>query len=131
MIEVGPVYNDSLTFDWDSDPREFNVNQDQAQNSGKGLIILDQLTNTPIVALSADQSPSLQTSALDVDLPAMTSSFNAFTTAQYSQSEATVTLTSSPDSSGTISNTSETLPAFTIAYDVRSTWWEYPLLLFG
>lgn len=123
VIEVGPVYNDSLTFDWDSDPREFNVNQDQTQNSGKGLIILDQLTNTPIVALSADQSPSLQTSALDIDLPAMTSSFDAFTTAQYSQSEATVTLTASPDSSGTISGTSETLPAFTIAYDIRSTWW--------
>ena len=124
VVEVTPVYSNDLTFNWDSDPRDFNINQDQAQDSGKALIIVDQLTNQPIIAMSEDLSPSrVDSLSAAVPAPAMTSSFSAFTTSTFSQSTSQLTFTASPDSSGAISSTSETLPSFTIAYDIRSTWW--------
>ena len=123
-IDAVPVYDNSLTFNWDSDPRDFDTSQDEAQVSGQSLIIVNQLTNQPIIAMSEDLSPSRGASlSTDVETPVTTSAFDAFTTSSFSQSTSALTLTASPDSSGTISGTSETLPAFTIAYDMRSTWW--------
>lgn len=124
VIEVSPVYSNDLTFNLNSDPRNFGDNQDEWQVSGQSLIIVNQLTNQPIIALSEDLSPANGVSLLsDIVTPVTTTSFNAFTTSEFSQSTSTLTLTDSPDSSGTISGTSETLPAFTVAYDIRSTWW--------
>lgn len=126
-IEVTPVYNNELTFDWSSDPRDFSVSQDKADKSGEALLIVNQLTNTPIVAIAEDLEPAQNSSAslnTAIELPLLTSSFSAFTPGEFNQQTGAVSISaSSASSSGTITNTAETLPAFTVAYDVRSDFW--------
>jgi hypothetical protein len=125
LINAVPVYDDSLTFNFDSDPRDFDVNQDNFETSGAGLIITNQLTNQPIVALAESYSPAYQNGALTAAVPVAvtSSSFNAFMLSTFSQQTTQLTLTDSDDSTGTITNTTETLPAFTIAYDIRENYW--------
>jgi len=125
VINSVPVYDDSLTFNFESDPRDFDVNQDDFDTSGAGLIITNQLTNQPIVALAESYSPAYQNGALTAAVPVAVanSSFNAFMLSTFSQSTAQLTLTDSAESTGVISKTTETLPAFTIAYDIRENFW--------
>lgn len=126
-IEVTPVYNNELTFNWSSDPRDFAASQDKTNKSGEALLIVDQLTNTPIVAVAEDLEPAQSNSAslnTAIELPLLTSSFSAFTPGEFNQQTGAISIsTSSASSSGTITNTAETLPSFTVAYDVRSTFW--------
>jgi hypothetical protein len=125
VIDALPVYDDSLTFNWDSDPRDFEVSQDDYEGSGAGLIIIDQLTNQPIVALAESYSPAYQNGALTSDIPVVvtSSSFDAFMPSSFSQETTETTLEDTVDSTGTLSGTAATLPAFTIAYDIRGNYW--------
>ena len=126
-IIATPVYNNELTFDWSSDPRTYEINQDKTEKSGEAAIIINQLTNTPIVAIAEDLEPSSSSTSVlktDIELPLMTTSYDSFTPGGFNQKTGEVTITGGgADSSGTITNTAETLPAFTIAYDVRSNFW--------
>jgi len=125
LINAVPVYDDSLTFNFESDPRDFDVNQDNFGTSGAGLIITNQLTNQPIVALAESYSPAYQNGALTAAVPVAvtSSSFDAFMLSTFSQQTTQLTLTDSAESTGTITDTVETLPAFTIAYDIRENFW--------
>lgn len=125
VINSVPVYDDSLTFNFESDPRDFDVNQDDFDTSGAGLIITNQLTNQPIVALAESYSPAYQNGALTAAVPVAVanSSFNAFMLSTFSQQTTQLTLTDTAESTGVISQTTETLPAFTIAYDIRENFW--------
>lgn len=125
VINSVPVYDDSLTFNFESDPRDFDVNQDDFDTSGAGLIITNQLTNQPIVALAESYSPAYQNGALTAAVPVAVanSSFNAFMLSTFSQQTTQLTLTDTAESTGVISETTETLPAFTIAYDIRENFW--------
>lgn len=125
VINAVPVYDDSLTFNFESDPRDFDINQDTFGTSGAGLIITDQLTNQPIIALAESYSPAYQDGALTSAIPVAvtSSSFDAFMLSTFSQQTTQLTLTNSAESTGTITNTVETLPAFTIAYDIRGNYW--------
>jgi hypothetical protein len=117
-------YNNTLTFSWNSEPRNYEDDQDTWNTSGQSIVIVDQLTNSPWVSFTEDLSPSQsETVQGAIYVPITTSSFTAFGTGSYSQSTSELSITESPDSTVTISNSSETLGAFTIAYDVRSTWW--------
>lgn len=125
LVNPTPVYDDSLTLSFDSDPRNFEDDQDEFNTSGSGLLIIDQQTNLPIVAISESLSPAYQNGALTSAVPitVTSSSFNSFVPATFSQSTTNLTLTSTQQSTGTITNTIETLPAFTIAYDIRANYW--------
>ena len=125
LLNPTPVYDDSLTLSFDSDPRNFDDDQDEFNTSGSGLLIIDQQTNLPIVAISESLSPAYQNGALTSAVPitVTSSSFNSFVPATFSQNTANLTLASTAQSTGTITNTIETLPSFTIAYDIRANYW--------
>ena len=125
LINPTPVYDDSLTLSFDSDPRDFNTNQDLFNTSGSGLLITDQQTNLPIVAISQSLSPTYQDGALTSAVPitVTSSSFNSFVPATFSQNTASLTLANTAQSTGTITNTTQTLPSFAIAYDIRANYW--------
>lgn len=124
-INALPVYDDSLTFNWDSDPRDYEVSQDDYEYSGAGLVIVDQLTNQPIIAMAESYSPAYQNGALTSNVPIVmtTSSFNAFTPSLFNQQSTALTPDDSAQSTATIASTVVTLPAFTIAYDIRGNYW--------
>jgi len=125
LINPTPVYDDSLTLSFDSDPRDFNTNQDLFNTSGSGLLITDQQTNLPIVAISQSLAPTYQDGSLTSAVPitVTSSSFNSFVPATFSQNTASLTLANTAQSTGTITNTVETLPSFAIAYDIRANYW--------
>ena len=125
LINPTPVYDDSLTLSFDSDPRDFNTNQDLFNTSGSGLLITDQQTNLPIVAISQSLAPTYQDGSLTSAVPitVTSSSFNSFVPATFSQNTASLTLANTAQSTGTITNTIETLPSFAIAYDIRANYW--------
>jgi hypothetical protein len=125
LINPIPVYDDSLTLNFDSDPRTFNVSQDEFNTSGSALLITDQQTNLPIVAIAESLSPAYQNGALTSAVPVTvtSSSFNSFIPATFSQNTTNLTLTNTAQSTGTITNTIETLPSFAIAYDIRANYW--------
>ena len=125
LINPTPVYDDSLTLSFDSDPRDFNTNQDLFNTSGSGLLITDQQTNLPIVAISQSFSPTYQAGALNSAIPVTvtSSSFNSFIPATFDQNTGTLMLGNTAQSTGTITNTIETLPSFCIAYDIRANYW--------
>ena len=125
LLNPTPVYDDSLTLSFDSDPRNFEDDQDEFNTSGSGLLIIDQQTNLPIVAISESLSPAYQNGALTSAVPitVTSSSFNSFVPATFSQNTANLTLASTAQSTGTITNTIETLPSFCIAYDIRANYW--------
>jgi hypothetical protein len=124
-INTTPVYDDSLTFNWDSDPRDYEVSQDDYEYSGAGLVIVDQLTNQPVVAMAESYSPAYQNGTLTSNVPVVmtTSSFNAFTPSLFNQQSTALTPDDSAQSTATIASTSLTLPGFTIAYDIRGNYW--------
>ena len=125
LINPTPVYDDSLTLFWDTDPRTFNCSQDEFNTSGSGLLITDQQTNLPIVAISQSFSPTYQAGALNSAIPVTvtSSSFNSFIPATFDQNTGTLMLGNTAQSTGTITNTIETLPSFCIAYDIRANYW--------
>lgn len=125
LLNPTPVYDDSLTLSFDSDPRNFEDDQDEFNTSGSGLLIIDQQTNLPIVAISESLSPAYQNGALTSAVPitVTSSSFNSFVPATFSQNTTNLTLASTAQSTGTITNTIETLPSFCIAYDIRANYW--------
>lgn len=123
IINVSAVYDDSLTFDFNSDSRQWQCAEDDWEDSGKGLLLIDQLTNNPIVGLAEDQSPSVTGVLQNIPILMTSSAYQAYHTAVYSQLTEEVTPDSNGQSTFTITNTSETLNAFTIAYDVRSNYW--------
>ena len=125
LINPIPVYDDSLTLSFDSDPRDFNTNQDLFNTSGSGLLITDQQTNLPIVAISQSLAPTYQDGSLTSAVPitVTSSSFNSFVPATFSQNTSSLTLANTAQSTGTITNTVETLPSFAIAYDIRANYW--------
>lgn len=125
LINPIPVYDDSLTLSFDSDPRTFNVSQDEFNTSGSALLITDQQTNLPIVAIAESLSPAYQNGALTSAVPVTvtSSSFNSFVPATFSQNTTNLTLTNTAQATGTITNTIETLPSFAIAYDIRANYW--------
>jgi hypothetical protein len=125
VIDATPVYDDSLTFNFESDPRDFDVNQDEFDTSGAGLLIIDQLTNTPIIAMAESYSPAYQNGSLNTAVPVTvtSSSFDAFMPGLFNQESTESTLDDSLESTGTITNTTQTLPGFTIAYDIRGNYW--------
>ena len=125
VINATPVYDDTLTFNWDSDPRNFVVSQDLYSESGAGLLIIDQLTNTPTVAMAENFSPAYQNGTLNSAVPVTvtSSSFDAFMPSTFSQDTTETTLDDTLQSTGTITNTAQTLPGFAIAYDIRGNYW--------
>lgn len=125
LLNSTPVYDDSLTLSFDSDPRNFDDDQDEFNTSGSGLLIIDQQTNLPIVAISETLSPAYQNGALTSAVPitVTSSALNSFVPATFSQETASLTLTSTQQSTAAITNTIETLPAFAIAYDIRANYW--------
>ena len=125
LINPTPVYDDSLTLFWDTDPRTFNCSQDEFNTSGSGLLITDQQTNLPIVAISQSLAPTYQDGSLTSAVPitVTSSSFNSFVPATFSQNTASLTLANTAQSTGTITNTVQTLPSFAIAYDIRANYW--------
>ena len=125
IINVSPVYDDSLTFFWNTDVRNWECSLDDWDTSGSGLILIDQLTSNPIVGLSENYSPSLSTS-LNTAIPVvMTSSqYTAFYPAEFNQLTGVVTpRVTSPLGDIIIDNTLETLEAFTIAYNLWDKFW--------
>jgi hypothetical protein len=123
IINVSAVYDNSLTFDFNSDSRQWECAEDDWDDSGKGLLLIDQLTNNPIVGLAEDQSPTVTGVLQSIPILMTSSAYQAFHTAVYSQLTEEVTPDANGQSTFTITNTSETLNKFTIAYDVRSNYW--------
>jgi hypothetical protein len=123
IINVNAVYDNSLTFDFNTDARNWNCAEDNWENSGKGLLLIDQLTNNPIVGISEDMSPTVTGTLQNIPILMTSSGYQAYHTAVYSQLTQEITPDANGQSTFTITSTSETLPEFTIAYDVRSNYW--------
>ena len=123
IINVNAVYDNSLTFDFNTDARKWNCAEDNWEDSGKGLLLIDQLTNNPIVGISEDMSPTITGTLQSIPILMTSSGYQAYHTAVYSQLTQEITPDANAQSTFTITNTIETLSEFTIAYDVRSNYW--------
>ena len=123
VINVSAVYDDSLTPDFDSDSMNWECVETNWEDSGKGILLIDQLTNNPIVGLAEDQSPNVTGITQNIPVLITSSAYQAFHTGVYSQSTEEVTPDANASSVFTITGTSKTLPEFTIAYDIRSDYW--------
>ena len=123
IINVSAVYDDALTFDWDTYAVNWECAEQNWEDAGKGLLLIDTLTNNPIIGLAEDQSPSVTGVTGAIKILITSSAYQAYHTGRYNQSTEEVTADSAGQSTFTIANTSETLPAFTIAYDVKSDYW--------
>jgi len=123
VINVSAVYDDSLTPDFDSDSMNWECVETNWEDSGKGILLIDQLTNNPIVGLAEDQSPNVTGITQNIPVLITSSAYQAFHTGVYSQSTEEVTPDANASSVFTITGTSKTLPEFTIAYDVRGDYW--------
>ena len=124
ILNVTAVYDNSLTFNFNTDPRDWTCAEDNWEDAGNGVLLIDQLTNNAIVGLAEDLSPTV-TGVLNTAIPIVmtTSAYNAFHTATYNQLTEEITPDPAGQSTFTISNTAETLPEFTIAYDIKSSYW--------
>ena len=124
IINVSAVYDDSLTLDFNTDPRDWNCADENWEDAGNGLLLIDQLTNNPIVGIAQDFSPSVTgTLNTGINILITSSKYEAFHPGRYNQLTGVITPGTSSQSTFAISNTSETLEAFTIAYEVRSNYW--------
>ena len=124
IINVTAVYDNSLTFDFNNDTRKWECSEENWEDSGKAMVLIDQLTNNPIVGISEDLSPVVTGANANIPTLMTSSAYQAFHTGVYSQSTEEITPnTGLSGSSFTIATPSETLPSFTIAYDVRSNFW--------
>jgi hypothetical protein len=123
FINVSAVYDNSLTFDWNTYAVLWECAEQNWEDAGKGLLLIDNLTNNPIVGMSADQSPSITGTTAGIPILITSSAYQAYHTGRYDQVTGVVTPDSAGQSTLTINNTSETLGEFTIAYDVKSDYW--------
>lgn len=123
FINVSAVYDNSLTFDWNTYAVLWQCAEQNWEDAGKGLLLIDNLTNNPIVGMSADQSPSITGTTAGIPILITSSAYQAYHTGRYDQVTGVVTPDSAGQSTLTINNTSETLGEFTIAYDVKSDYW--------
>lgn len=123
IINVNAVYDNSLTFDWNTDARNWECAEEDWEDAGKGLLLIDQLTNNPVIGLSEDMSPTVTGFLQNVPILITSSAYQAFHTGVYSQLTQEITPDASGQSVFTITGTESTLGSFTIAYDVKSNYW--------
>ena len=83
---MSAVYDDSLTLDFNTDPRDWNCADENWEDAGNGLLLIDQLTNNPIVGIAQDFSPSV-TGTLNtaINIPITSSKYEAFHPGRYNQ----------------------------------------------
>lgn len=125
IINVTPIYDDSLTFFFNTEVRQWECDFDTWDTAGSGLLLIDQLTSNPIVGISENYSPS-QSTSLTTDIPVVmtTSQYTAFYPCTFNQLTGVIEFRATePTGSITVSDTSETLPAFTIAYNLWDKFW--------
>lgn len=132
-IVATPVYDNDSTFYWNTEPREYEVCQDEWQDSGKGVLLIDTLTATQSIYLSEDLSPSIlprsasetvATLLLNIPIVLCTTAYNAFSHGTYNQATEEITpVNLGYDSTTTIGAEVETLGDFNIAYDTRKPQW--------
>ena len=124
IINVSAVYDNSLTLNFNTDPRDWNCADENWEDAGNGLLLIDQLTNSAIVGIAEDFSPSVTgTLNTGINILITSSKYEAFHPGRYNQLTGVITPGTSSQSTFSISNTSETLEPFTIAYEVRSNYW--------
>jgi hypothetical protein len=123
IINVSAIYDNTLTLYFNSDPRNWECAEDDWDDSGKGLLLIDQLTNNAIVGISEDMDPMVTGIVQNVPILMTSSAYEAFHTGVYSQSKQEVAADPDAQSTFIITSTSETLGGFSIAYDIRSNYW--------
>jgi|TARA_R110000796_G_scaffold16600_4_gene51706 hypothetical protein len=132
-INTDSIFSDTSTYSWDSDPREYQKDQDKFQDSGAGLLIIDTLTSLQSIFLATEFAPTQipmpdgSTSiGLNNAIPIVmtTSAQAAFSYGTYNQSTEEITLDNTTYSSTTTLGAEvETLGDFTIGYDCYQPRW--------
>jgi len=124
IINVSAVYDNTLTFDFNNDTRLWECAEENWEDAGKAMLLIDQLTNSPIIGIAEDLSPTVTGVLANIPTLMTSSAYSAFHTGEYSQNTEEVTPdTGLSGSTFTIGTPVETLPAFTIAFDVKSNYW--------
>ena len=123
FVETEVIYDDALTYDWDTDPHTFNLDQEKYNESGSGLLIADTQTSNPVLGVAESLSPTNQLTQLSaIQVTLTTQATTAFGQGTLSQSTNQLTLVND-DTTLTLTNGSVTLDAFTIAYDLKKPQW--------
>ena len=132
-INTDSIFSDTSTYSWDSDPREYQKDQDKFQDSGAGLLIIDTLTSLQSIFLATEFAPTQipmpngSTSiGLNNAIPIVmtTSAQAAFSYGTYNQSTEEITLDNTTYlSTTTLGAEVETLGDFTIGYDCYQPRW--------
>tara|TARA_R110001583_G_scaffold23353_6_gene86410 strand:- start:52 stop:5130 length:5079 start_codon:yes stop_codon:yes gene_type:complete len=123
FIESEVMYDDSLTYDWDTDPHPFQSDQEKFNEAGSALLIGDTQTSNPVLGVAESLSPNNQLTQLtSVPVTITTQATTAFGQGTLSQLTQALTLTSD-DTTLTLNNSAVTLNAFTIAYDLKKPQW--------
>jgi hypothetical protein len=132
-IMTDSIFSDTSTYSWDSDPREYQKNQDKYQDSGAGLLIIDTLTSLQSIFLATEFAPTqIRTASTDtvialntaIPIVMTTSAQAAFSYGTYNQATEEITLDNSTYSSTTTLGAEvETLGDFTIGYDCYQPRW--------
>ena len=132
-IITDSIFSDTSTYSWDSDPREYQKDQDKFQDSGAGLLIIDTLTSLQSIFLATEFAPTQirtastdTTIALNTAIPIVmtTSAQAAFSYGTYNQLTEEITLDNSTYlSTTTLGAEVETLGDFTIGYDCYQPRW--------
>ena len=123
FVESEVIYDDALTYDWDTDPHTFNLDQEKFNESGSGLLIADTQTSNPILGIAESLSPTNQLTQLsEIQVTLTTQATTAFGQGTLSQSTNQLTLVND-DTTLTLTESAVTLNAFTIAYDLKKPQW--------
>ena len=132
-INTDSILSDTSTYSWDSDPREYQKDQDKFEDSGAGLLIIDTLTSLQSIFLATEFAPTQiplpdgSTSiGLNNAIPVVltTSAQAAFSYGTYNQSTQEITLDNTTYlSTTTLGAEVETLGDFTIGYDCYQPRW--------
>lgn len=132
-IMTDSIFSDTSTYSWDSDPREYQKNQDKYQDSGAGLLIIDTLTSLQSIFLATEFAPTqIRTASSDtvvslnnaIPIVLTTSAQAAFSYGTYNQATEEITLDNSTYlSTTTLGAEVETLGDFTIGYDCYQPRW--------
>ena len=123
FVDSEVVYDDALTYDWDTDPHSFNLDQEKYNESGSGLLIADTQTSNPIIGIAESFSPNNQLTQLSsIQVTLTTQATQAFGQGTLSQLTQELTLTND-DTTLTLTDPVSTLATFTIAYDLKKPQW--------
>ena len=123
FVESEIVYDDALTYDWNTDPQTFNLDQEKYNESGSGLLIADTQTSNPILGIAESLSPTNQLTQLTtVPVTITTQASTSFGQGTLSQKTNQLTLVNN-DTTLTLTESAVTLNAFTIAYDLKKPQW--------